>query len=72
MRGGCWPDPVLQMTAQIHSFPRDPVESMSDIDLLIALGISLDPEPRVDHWAGYRAQRAASARAAFHVIERMR
>lgn len=56
------------MTATIHTLPRHMITDISDEDLLAALGIKIEPEPKVNHWAGYRAKRAELNRAAFKVV----
>lgn len=56
------------MTATIYTLPRAIIADIPDGDLLEALGIKIDPEPRVDHCANYRAKRAALNRAAFRVV----
>lgn len=57
------------MTAKIYHLPRDIITDFSDGDLLAALGIKIEPETPVDHWAGYRAQRTKQNRAGFKVVK---
>ena len=59
------------MTATILPLRR-PAERLMTLDEIFGeLDIPFDPLPRVgdvDHWAGYRAKRAALHRAAFRVV----
>lgn len=57
------------MTAQIIRLKPDTRLTLDEI--FAELEIPFDPLPRVgdvDHWAGYRAKRAALNRAAFRVV----